>query len=219
MSVSAQDFTYQNASLNVSGPANANLTAHAEIVSNGSQDFYVRCKIISSTMTPGHQKYFCFGDYCYDTTTTVSPLTTYMRTGDMAVLSAYCIPNGIAGTSTVNYQIYDDGANSDTLALTAVYNFTPVGIAEVNAPKYQLAQASPNPANNLTAISYSYLQGKEARLIFQNLLGSVVKEIKLNSNQNTLIIPVAEFQSGMYIYTLLIDGKPAASKKLVIVHK
>src|SRR4051812_7798593 len=101
LSASAQDFTPQNATLNLSGPANVNLTGHADIVNTGSQAYDVLCKISSSTMTAGHQKYFCFGDYCYDTSTTVSPLSTNIRPGESALLSAYCIPNGYSGASNV----------------------------------------------------------------------------------------------------------------------
>jgi hypothetical protein len=218
-SASAQDFTCHDATLNMSGPANATLTATGTILNSGIQSYDLLCRISSSSMFPGHQKYFCFGDYCYDTSTVVSPFPTTLNVGESAILSADCIPNGNVGTSTVSYQIYDQSANSDTFALTFTYNFTSVGIADVNAVKYTLAQASPNPANNLTAINYSFASGKDARLVFHNLLGLQVKEIKLSTNQSTLLISVGEFSSGVYVYTLLIDGKAAASKKHVVVHR
>jgi hypothetical protein len=203
----------------VNGPADANLVAHATISNGGSQAFDVICRISTTSMVPGHQKFFCFGPFCWDTTTTTSPLATTLNPGETAILSADCIPNNIEGTSYITYQFYDQNGNSDTLTLDFTYIFTPVGIPEVNAPKFTLASANPNPANNLTAISYNFAKGKNAQLVFHNLLGTIVKEIKLNDNQSTVFIPTAEFTAGIYIYSLLIDGKSAASKKLVVVHK
>jgi hypothetical protein len=218
-SVSAQDYSCHDAELVMSGPCNSNLVATATIVNSGSQAFDVICRISSATMFPGHQKFFCFGAFCWDVSTTTSPLPTTINPGESAALSADCIPNNIEGTSYVTYQFYDQSGSSDTFSLSFTYTFTPVGVPEVNASKYTLAQASPNPATNFTAINYNYAQGKDASLVFHNLLGSVVKEIKLNARQNTLVIPVSDFPSGIYIYSLVIDGKPAASKKLVVSHR
>ncbi len=219
ISASAQDFSPQNATLNVSGPADATLAAHADIYNTGSQSFEVMCAITDATMAPHHDKYFCFGDFCYDPTVTVSTIATTMNPAESKVLSAYVIPNGVVGTSIVTYQIYDQSGSSDTLSITFTYDFSEVGIDEISHSKYAVSVASPNPANNLTAISYNVPSGKNILLVFQNLLGAQVKEIKLHDNRSTAIIPVSEFVNGVYIYTLYVDGKPTASKKLVVAHK
>ncbi len=216
---SAQDFNHQNATLNVSGPADATLSAHADIYNISSQSFEVMCAISDAQMGPHHDKYFCFGDFCYDPTVTVSTVSTTMNSSEAKLLSGYVIPNGNPGTSIVTYSIYDQSGASDTLYITFNYEFTEVGIDEVSRTKYAVSVASPNPANNLTAISYNVPSGKDIRLVFQNLLGAQVKEVKLRDNRSTAIVPVSEFVNGVYIYTLYVDGKPTASKKLVVAHR
>jgi hypothetical protein len=216
---SAQQLTYSSPLFSVTGPPTATLACHAEVVNIGSMPLELLCRISSSNATPGHQLYFCFGDFCYDTTTTTSPLSTYTEIEDSALLSGYVIPNNIEGPTIAYYEVYDGSGNSDTLSLTFTYNFTTVGLPESPTKKPLLSQAGPNPAHNLTAISYNIPSAKDARLVFHNLLGSQVKEIRLKDNQNTLILPVTDFVNGIYIYSLYIDGKPAASKRLVIAHK
>jgi hypothetical protein len=213
-----QQLTSQDEELNVSGPPTATLSGHATIVNIGSQIYDLLCGISSSTMTPGHSKYFCFGDYCYDTTTTLSPLVTPVDVDGTALLSAYCVPNNIEGTSVVSYKIYDANGNTDTVSLTFTYNLA-TGIREHQIETPTLSLVGPNPAHNLTAVKYSFAASKNARLVIQNLLGVSIKEIQLRDNHNTLILPVSEFKNGVYIYTLMIDGKPAASKKLIVAHK
>jgi hypothetical protein len=216
---SAQDFTPQNATLNVSGPANATLSAHADIYNSGSQTYEVMCAISDATMAAHHDKYFCFGDFCYNPGVLVSTVSTTMNAGESKVLSAYAIPNNVVGTDVITYQIYDQSGNSDTLSITFTYIFNEVGIDELSNSRYAVSVASPNPANNLTAISYNVPSGKDIRLVFRNLLGAEVKEIKLYDNRSTAIVPVADLVNGVYLYTLLVDGKATASKKLVVAHK
>jgi hypothetical protein len=216
---SAQDYTAQNVTPYVTGTPTTTLGAHADVYNTGSQTFEVMCRISDASMAPHHDKYFCFGDFCYDPTVTVSAVATTMNTGESKPLSAYVIPNGVAGISTVTYQIYDQSGSSDTLTMTFTYEFTEVGIDELSSSKYAVSVAAPNPANNLTAITYNVPSGKDMRLVFQNLLGAQVKEIKLHDNRSTAIVPVSDLVNGVYIYTLFVDGKPTASKKLVVAHK
>jgi hypothetical protein len=214
----SQQLTYQDETLNVSGPPTATLSGHATIVNIGTQIYDLLCGISSSSLTPGHSRYFCFGDYCYDTNTTISPLATSVDVDGTALLSAYLIPNGVEGTSSVSYKIYDANGNSDTVSLTFTYNLA-IGIQEHQIEKPNLTIVGANPAHNLTAIKYNFAPTKNARLLIQNVLGVQVKEIQLRDNQNTLVLPVSEFTNGIYLYTLMIDGKPAASKKLVVAHR
>src|SRR5438045_9624783 len=62
----AQDFSCHDATLFMSGPSNATLTATADIKNISSQSFDVICEVSSMNLALNHQKYFCFGLYCYD---------------------------------------------------------------------------------------------------------------------------------------------------------
>lgn len=81
-----------------------------------------------------------------------------------------------------------------------------------------LEQASPNPASGITIIRYSVPERRtSARLAFTNAKGQTIKEISLTGygrgqvSLNTTVLP-----SGVYTYTLWVDGRQADSKQLII---
>lgn len=216
----AQSFTTSSATgMSLAGPDSINLSAHVHIINNSSTQFNVMCRISSASMTSGHSKYFCFGVNCYDTSVVQSFSAIVIRPGQYDSLQAYAVPNHIGGNDSVSYQFYDNTGLSDTLNLTVTYSFTSVGIEELNKSAGSLTISGANPSNNLTALSYNVNQGKDARVVFHNLLGSVVKEIKLTDKQGILIVETSQFNSGIYVASLVVDSKSVVSKKLVVAHK
>jgi len=218
LTASAQSFSWQDGTFEVSGPYDGpNVHGEVTVRNISSQPLDLICRISSDTMTAGHTKWFCFGPTCYPPTVTVSIVTT-VNAGDTALLIAYCAPNGAEGASTVNYEIYDANGNSDTISFSFHYTFNLSGTNEISSAKYALSAASPNPAFSVASISYYIAKAKDASIVFKNLAGIEVKEIKLSENQNTLMLPVADFPSGVYIYTLIMNGRPTVSNKFLVIH-
>jgi hypothetical protein len=48
------------------------------------------------------------------------------------------------------------------------------------------------------------------------MLGSKVKNVNLTGDQGTLKMDVANLPSGMYFYTLSVDGKGISTKKMLV---
>jgi len=217
--VNAQSFTYQsNMGLSLSGPDSLNLCDTVTVTNNTNTIFNVICRNSASQMTVGHSKWFCFGIYCYSPSDTVSSYSVQIKPTNSAELKAYAASSHIIGTDDVLYHFYDQQGLSDTLSFAVHYDFSLSGVSDLKKPNYVLGGASPNPANNVTAITYQYSSTKDARLVFYNLLGSPLKEIKLQNNNGVSLIEASQFASGVYIYSLIIDGNSVASKKLVVVH-
>jgi hypothetical protein len=214
---SAQSFTSQDGLFEVSGPYDGpNIHGQVTVKNVSGQALDLICRISSANMTTGHTKWFCFGPNCYAPNVTVS-LNTPLDSGDSAELLAYCAPNDSEGVSIINYEIFDVNGNSDTISFTFTYYFTFAGIDELSSANYFL-NTYPNPASSTTTVNCYIASAKDARIVFQNIVGEQVKEICLRDNQNTLLLPVADFPDGIYMYTLLIDGIPTASRKLVVAH-
>lgn len=74
----------------------------------------------------------------------------------------------------------------------------------------------PNPATVVAYLDYKMSEKIQAKLTISNLLGKVVDEFKLQSGEHKLKIPTANYDSGIYIYTLSINGKALKSKKLIV---
>jgi len=79
-----------------------------------------------------------------------------------------------------------------------------------------LEQNSPNPFRQTTTFRYKIPEGSNAQLKIYDVSGKLVKSMnapiggqaRINGN---------ELAAGTYIYTLLVNGKPAASKKMVLL--
>lgn len=73
----------------------------------------------------------------------------------------------------------------------------------------------PNPATTYAAMNYA-CESDNAKIILQNVLGSIIHEYEIDNTKDRLIIDTENLKAGVYFYTLLIDGEGLATKKLVV---
>jgi hypothetical protein len=81
-----------------------------------------------------------------------------------------------------------------------------------------LFQNYPNPFSQKTTIKFliSNTATKVSLFIF-NLQGTLLKVYpNLNNRCEEIVIGAAEFKPGMYIYTLLVDGKEIGTKRMIL---
>ncbi|MEO5673329.1 MAG: tail fiber domain-containing protein [Chitinophagales bacterium] len=89
--------------------------------------------------------------------------------------------------------------------------------SSANEPR--LAQNIPNPFNQTTLIKF-YIPSlsKNIQLLISDLAGVVLKKYSINdSGSHELMLDLNEFTSGSYNYSLFIDGKMIATKKLELL--
>lgn len=81
-----------------------------------------------------------------------------------------------------------------------------------------LEQNTPNPFSNTTAINY-VLPAKfnNAAIVIVDMNGKTVKQIKLTATgKGVLQLDAPALASGIYTYSLIVDGKSVGSKKMII---
>ncbi len=95
--------------------------------------------------------------------------------------------------------------------------------ADTNEPETQcdqtiLYQNFPNPFNQTTEIKYFIpVNASKASIFIFNMKGSLEKTINIADRGNgTLTINSYELQSGMYLYSLIVDGKEIDTKQMVL---
>lgn len=91
-----------------------------------------------------------------------------------------------------------------------------------NLPTYwdelKLEQNAPNPFNATTTIRY-YLpeQVQTAALLVYDLQGKQLKQFAItNTGAGSIEINAGELSGGMYLYGLLVDGKPSSTRKMIL---
>lgn len=201
-----------------SGPDTVRLNANVTIDNNSTQTLHLVVERINKIMTPGHSTYFCWTT-CYDTSTTLSDPAVVGAGVSNSSFEGWVIPGGIPGRDTVTYRFYDNTGISDTLILTFTYEFGLTGIDELVRAKYSFSISGANPADEITSINYSVNGSQNPVLVISNILGSKIKELKLDPAYKSVSLPTADLPNGNYICTLIADNVRIGSKKLIINHR
>lgn len=88
--------------------------------------------------------------------------------------------------------------------------------AGIDASSIMLEQNKPNPFNQATIIRYKIPSGANALINIYDANGAMVKTMRAPESGQAQI-NAGDLTAGTYTYSLVIDGKPLASKKMVMV--
>ena len=133
------------------------------------------------------------------------------------------------GVHTFKWIYEKDGsvANGSDCAWLDYINFPPVtqvGIEdnkyELGITNYELKQNYPNPFNPHTRINYELriMNYELAQIVVHNAIGQQVwSSNPLTLNPNTCIFDGSKFNSGIYYYSLIVDGKKIDTKAMLLI--
>ncbi|MEP7170645.1 MAG: T9SS type A sorting domain-containing protein [Bacteroidota bacterium] len=174
----------------------------------------------------GHESLFCWGINCYSANTNTSTYQDTIEnssTGDLGFarcdLNDYFHP----GLSRITYCWYDVNNISDSVCLEFDYNIvaTAVGIHQIfNSATDFISLPQPNPADGATTIVYHLnRKNSESKIIFYNVIGSKMQEVKLDDSKQSIQLNTSALQPGVYYYSLISGGKAISTNKLIVSHK
>lgn len=117
--------------------------------------------------------------------------------------------------SQFNFIKNDFSAVSSSDSLRNLYN----GELLFSNEKISISSVYPNPASAFASIDYHLgSEANSAKIILCNVLGSVVGEYTLVKDARKLNISTMDLTSGVYFYSLYVDGKNLVTRKLIIKH-
>jgi len=105
------------------------------------------------------------------------------------------------------------------------YNFHVTGIAKLKgvnvAEEYTLDQNFPNPFNPSTTISFNIPKSGVVSLKIYDITGKLVKSllnnVKHEAGVKSINMSANELSSGIYFYSLEVDGRLISSKKMALI--
>lgn len=82
-----------------------------------------------------------------------------------------------------------------------------------------LGQSYPNPTAAEAIIPYKLPKNyRQASIIIREIAtGREIKSYELKRNESILKLDLRNFSNGMYLYSLVVDEKPIATKKLAVM--
>lgn len=87
----------------------------------------------------------------------------------------------------------------------------------IPASTASLAQNTPNPFTERTTIRFTLPEDtKNACICIFDMSGKMLKQVPVDASMQSITIEGYEFQAGMYIYSLLIDGKEVKTRRMIL---
>lgn len=219
LTANAQSFSASN--VYISGSPLFLLEGHATISNNSSTSKDVLVNRTVNNLFPGHMSYFCWFE-CYGETVSLSPdPMTIPANSSLSVFKAYLDPytptnSSVSGISINTYCFFDAANTGDSVCVDYLWDAT-TGLMDIPSGKNFISKPFPNPANESASFYVSALKGsKNVRIKIYNMLGAEVKDAVVPENKNTIRMNTSDLKSGIYFYTLWVNGKNSTSGKLMI---
>jgi len=196
---------------------NASFVSYIWVKNSSTSMIPVKVKKIELDTVPGSENYFCWTS-CYLPQTYVSD-TLHIAAGytNKTNFSGDYDAMGHAGKTRIMYVFYDDNDPNDSVAFVAeFYAGSSAGIYLSQSVTAE-ARVYPNPAKNTITVDYQLSKlTNNVKFELRNILGSVAKEVKLQSVAGQRKIDISGLQNGIYFYTIRIDDKVVISNKIII---
>lgn len=192
---------------------------YLDVLNSGIDSLSVKVKKKEISIVSGSENTFCWGT-CYLPSTFVSPDPIWIAPDSISndFDAQYNAKNHI-GISILLYTFFDENNIADSSSVFVKFDGLHSNIPEIVPEKVLFSNASPNPANGYSNISYVLPgNGFENRLVVRDMLGNDVYNELLVENSGTVKIETYSLSNGVYFYTLIVNGKPYATRKLIIKH-
>jgi hypothetical protein len=180
-------------------------------------DVYVRRKI--NQEASGTENAFCFGVNCYPPWVNTSGVATTIGGGitDESFYADY-YPYGNGGMTSITYEFFDSITFGKRVSAKATIEF---GISAVGIDENKMVFKGPfpNPASLHANLDYNLPTATNtAQLIISNTLGVIVETVNLEGRSGKNTLDVSGYASGIYFYSITVDGKVVQTKKLIVKH-
>ncbi len=201
----------------VSGDANFFMAAYVFVKNNSANPIDVYVKKTELYLVQGTSNYFCWAQ-CYGGQTYVSPEGIVINGGETDDLhfSGDYDPVGHHGVTSIMYTFFDGNNPNDSAAVTVLFNAGFTGLPEnLSAPV--LSAAYPNPAQGIANLDFNLpVSAVTASVIVRSVTGQVVASYPLNSSTGQVSMDVSGMESGLYLCSLVLDGREAKTVKLTV---
>ena len=220
-SLAAQNFSLTYPATFYSGPPTQLLEAPITVTNTSGVNLNLLVSRKTNNLAAGHDSYFCWSINCYSPSTSISTDTLALAPGaEDHSFKGYLSPSlGTTGTSVVEYCVFDYNTPTDSICVTFTYLLdSALSVGDLHADKV-FSMPYPNPSSKYVMFSYDIEKNTNGVIQIHNVLGSLVKEVKLSEKRAITVVPVSELKAGVYFSSLIADGKKLVTRRVIVSHK
>lgn len=213
-----QFFEFSNLQTDVWGDVNYQMLGRAYVKNITDDTLQVKVRRYNVDVVSGSENAFCW-DLCYTPFTAESVNSITMEPNSVKPnFYADFFPNGNAGLSTLKYCFFNEDNMADSACIMVYFYASPTGVESViYTDANTVSSAYPNPASATTKLNYTLRNDAgKAKLELHNMLGAKVRTIDLAEKMASIELSLNNLESGVYFYSLVVDDKAVATKKLVV---
>jgi len=164
--------------------------------------------------------YFCWAGDCTEPEGNQMFISQIIKPGEILETFSSVLYAGLDETvASLSYTFYDRDNPTDFVEVHLSYTIKDQvnqGLM-YNSNLIRLSDIYPNPVSEMVFLDYMiYDEVTSAKIVFHNVLGSVVGKYELNPLERLMKINTMEFKPGVYFYTLYVENEGKVTKKLVI---
>ncbi len=111
--------------------------------------------------------------------------------------------------------VTEDGFYFDNFSIRVISDITDIPTENTNSNGLFLADAFPNPSNNLIIIKYQLENDKQAMLEIIDLLGNVIISKSINKSNKMAKIDVSNINNGVYFYRISTKATTSETKRFI----
>ncbi|MCT4624800.1 MAG: T9SS type A sorting domain-containing protein [Schleiferiaceae bacterium] len=194
--------------------AGTDVDAGVKVKNNSAtaKTFKVRVNPTTGALCSVH--YFCW-DLCYTPGVLVSTGSLVIQPGQTNDLfKGYIVSsgNGTLGTCSLTYTFFNVDDANDTLQVTI--DWESVDNISVGENEPTVAAVFPNPAKDFVKVRMNNVNEGQFQIV--NVIGQTVKTADIYNATSELNIDVTDLESGVYFYSLIVQGQAVETKRLVI---
>ncbi|GMQ26167.1 hypothetical protein Aoki45_28490 [Algoriphagus sp. oki45] len=160
----------------------------------------------------------CIGEQCFDPKRDLAKINIKLQPGEILTDLYLEFESGIVETRGSFDLLFVNVENlRDNFIVEAKYQVEAELVNDFFHKDIQISEIYPNPSNRVAQLDYEILNPKsKAKISINSFIGNPIAEYELDPTRNSLVINVAEFQPGVYFYTLFVDNKNVVTKKLQV---
>ena len=209
--------------VNVITTASTHITTKFKVKNNSATSptvtVYRTAIVTNATGTITANFPFCFACNCLPPTTTSAVCTfTANEIAPNASNTSGLWPEineaPTVGFSKVKYKIVNNSNAADSTVLYVTYNGA-VGLNEKSFDNFNLS-ISPNPVNDMFVVKHTALESKNASIKVLNIVGSVVKELRIENNETQTRVDASQLSAGIYFVSVYSNNVLIVSKKIIV---
>ncbi|MCF8318505.1 MAG: T9SS type A sorting domain-containing protein [Haliscomenobacter sp.] len=220
--LTAQNLTIENLSgvditnttvIATGGVADAEIVEYMKVKNLSGNNIEVIFKKKNITGVAGTTNDFCVGFSCYPATSMFSnPFVVMAGMLQTEETSCHYRPHGFAGSSTIRYTFYDQNNPNDSASAIVEFVVTSV----INEANVSALEVYPNPAVNTVNFDYHINNTNNSWFTVYNMLGNVVKSVRLEKSSANISVPVDDLESGIYFYSVMVNEEAIKTSRLII---